>query len=67
MDPTTRPRRGRPPLDPRKRLSDKVEARISPAERERLNAILARRGITESEYMRELLAPVIAADELAAA
>lgn len=66
MESPNRPRRGRPPLDPSKRLSDKVEARISPTERERLDAILAARGITEAEYLRELLAPALAG-ELAAA
>lgn len=55
------PRRGRRPLDPQERRTELTKARLSPIERERLDAYLAERGITESEYLRERIAPAIAA------
>jgi antitoxin component of RelBE/YafQ-DinJ toxin-antitoxin module len=62
MDATpTQRRKGRPALPERERRTAMVRARLSPAERERLDAVLAERQLTESDLVRELLAPVLTA------
>lgn len=63
---TPAPRRGRPALDESERRSKIARARLNPIERGRLDAYLEARGITESDLVRERLAPIIAGELTAA-
>ncbi len=55
---------GRPALPAEQRRTERIETRISPVERADVDAVLQRKGLTESAWAREVLLAA-AARELA--
>lgn len=53
--PEQRRRIGRPPTPPEERLTGRVYGRVTPGDRLRVEALLAQRGITETEFVRSLV------------
>ena len=49
-------KRGRPPIDPEKRVSEMVPVRMTQSERVTFQAVAERAGLSLSEWIRERLA-----------